>query len=587
MLKLVGFENDMLRVLDLNDWTIESVSVEDMVDTLQSGVEVDGCDLCLKGLYIYGATIEPFYILHEFWRKMESPDFVLDKFSPRYEISNFGRIRLWKRINKSAELYDIQILDYSYGGKGYPIIDVEVNSEEHLICRVDYAVATTFVDNPNKYAYISMLNGDKSDLCAWNIEWVERAGLSVDSANFGYRIRQYTKDLEFVAEYTKLIDAARAIHMSSASVICKCCRRVPGHYSCGGYIWRYATDDEFAIEDEPCVTSEPAVPVNALFVRPVDEFAGEVWKPVTVNNKMFNTVHWLYEVSNFGRVRQYLGYGRYRFRKQYVSSGAIYIRLATDTVCTALLAKVVAEAFVDNPNNFEFVSFLDENGTNCCADNLKWVETEDEVKKNPVHESAEDKELAKWRDVNFDIFKADDGFPLYQVRDTGVIRQSTKGSYPRITRINGVVKVALKSRGGNTYYVSVGGLVATLFLGRPDAAKGLIYQDGNRENCSVDNLRWCKDISKADEVVDDLEAFFAGLVEQDANKGADAKSAEQGQRIIRQFTLDGRIVAEYDSAKEVQQKLGYKVGKIKKACSGPVHTAYDSMWQYAWRTPHK
>lgn len=57
-------------------------------------------------------------------------------------------------------------------------------------------------------------------------------------------VRQYTKDGSFVAEYPKATDAAKALGLPASSIY-MCCRRAPKFKSCGGFIWRYAVDDEF------------------------------------------------------------------------------------------------------------------------------------------------------------------------------------------------------------------------------------------------------------------------------------------------------------------------------------------------------
>ena len=44
---------------------------------------------------------------------------------------------------------------------------------------------------------------------------------------------------------------------------------------------------------------------------------------------------------------------------------------------THYLYMLVAKAFVDNPNNYEHVRFIDGDNRHHMADNLEWVESED------------------------------------------------------------------------------------------------------------------------------------------------------------------------------------------------------------------
>lgn len=40
------------------------------------------------------------------------------------------------------------------------------------------------------------------------------------------------------------------------------------------------------------------------------------------------------------------------------------------------LAELVAVAFLDNPNHYKYIRFIDGNKENCKAENLEWTETE-------------------------------------------------------------------------------------------------------------------------------------------------------------------------------------------------------------------
>ena len=76
-----------------------------------------------------------------------------------------------------------------------------------------------------------------------------------------------------------------------------------------------------------------------------------------------------YEVSNLGSVR--INYGDHADRLTPTISGGY--------PCVCLLGKslklhkIVAEAFVPNPNNYPRVYHIDGNRFNNCVDNLKWA----------------------------------------------------------------------------------------------------------------------------------------------------------------------------------------------------------------------
>lgn len=57
-------------------------------------------------------------------------------------------------------------------------------------------------------------------------------------------VRQYTENGEFIAEYESVSDAYKQFGKPPQSGISNCCNRKQGAYSCFGYIWRFAEDDE-------------------------------------------------------------------------------------------------------------------------------------------------------------------------------------------------------------------------------------------------------------------------------------------------------------------------------------------------------
>lgn len=112
----------------------------------------------------------------------------------------------------------------------------------------------------------------------------------------------------------------------------------------------------------------------------------EIWKPI-------NGYEGIYQVSNFGNVKSLdrivkAKYGRSvnyseqkikgRILKQHFTTcGYAYVALAKNGKNkTTLVHRLVANAFIDNPENFPCVNHKDENKHNNNASNLEWCSYE-------------------------------------------------------------------------------------------------------------------------------------------------------------------------------------------------------------------
>lgn len=108
----------------------------------------------------------------------------------------------------------------------------------------------------------------------------------------------------------------------------------------------------------------------------------EIWKPV----KNFET---LYEVSNLGNVRsiQFHGKPRIKVLKQFSNSvgyKSVKIRDWKNNISKpCFVHRLVAEAFIPNPENKPHVDHIDTDISNNNLNNLKWA-TALENQRNPI-----------------------------------------------------------------------------------------------------------------------------------------------------------------------------------------------------------
>ncbi len=159
----------------------------------------------------------------------------------------------------------------------------------------------------------------------------------------------------------------------------------------------------------------------------------------------------IYCVSNFGRIYSYSrteyvqskrtgGHYRYRndsYRKpRLTNSGHLQVHLHKDgKIAPHLVHRLVAKAFVPNPNNFPEVNHLDGDKTNNKSSNLEWVTRID----NALHST---KILGKNRGqlVGTSKLTKEDVLKIYDLLDQGVKQKQIADQFSvtifAINRIN-------------------------------------------------------------------------------------------------------------------------------------------------------
>lgn len=157
-----------------------------------------------------------------------------------------------------------------------------------------------------------------------------------------------------------------------------------------------------------------------------------------------------------------------------------------------------------------------------------------------------------------------DGHPNYAVSENGDVKNKKTGRIlkPVLTK-NGYLRVTLDGK-----LIRVHRIVALAFLGNENNYPQINHKDGNKQNNNVENLEWCT----ASENI--RHAHLTGL------KKINYAGIKQPRK-INQFTLDGRMIATYDSLMDIQRKYGYDNSSITKVCKGKQLTAYGYKWRYA------
>ena len=105
-------------------------------------------------------------------------------------------------------------------------------------------------------------------------------------------------------------------------------------------------------------------------LRRVSNLPGEEWKLVEGTED--------YYISNLGRFKRVTHKGDSLRKSSVDSEGYCRINIGHKKL---RLHRVVAEAFIPNPNNYPVIDHLDNNKQNCKASNLEWVTQQENTRR--------------------------------------------------------------------------------------------------------------------------------------------------------------------------------------------------------------
>ena len=172
------------------------------------------------------------------------------------------------------------------------------------------------------------------------------------------------------------------------------------------------------------------------------------------------------------------------------------------------------------------------------------------------------------------------GFENYQISNTGLIRKDgvilkpfDNNGYLRILLINGDKK---KKK-------LIHRLVAETFIPNPDNKPQVNHKDLNKKNNNVDNLEWVTNQENVQHAIQNIPERRKQLKE-DMSKIGKKYGKQNGinsSKPVSQYSLDGKLIKTFSSAREAHIELGISYKCISKCCNGNLKTYKGFIWKFA------
>ena len=275
---------------------------------------------------------------NEIWKTIEE--------FPMYEVSNLGRIQ--NTTSKKILRATIK--------SGYHNICL-TNNNYRKTCKVHRLVAMAFIPNLENKSDVNHKDKDKLNNKLSNLEWMTRKENCIHkSKDLIYKSNKNKALLRIDSDTNEIIEKYDSIELA-------------GIWAYNNNFTKTTHNGRNAVGN--CVNglSKRAYGFKWKYEDKYEDLENEVWKEVVIKD-IDNTIHGnkKYYVSNLGRFKDSQGL----IRDNYKVGEYGYIRVFVYNKVYRL-HRLIAFAFLENPDNKEQVNHIDGNKLNNRVDNLEWI----------------------------------------------------------------------------------------------------------------------------------------------------------------------------------------------------------------------
>ena len=281
---------------------------------------------------------------------------------------------------------------------------------------------------------------------------------------------------------------------------------------------------------------------------------GGIWKRIENNEKYFISTDglvWSMNIEELMRLQEMGGYYSVGFCVNCIQTSVRVHRL-------------VAQTFMENPDNLPFVNHKDGNKVNNKLENLEWCNEQQNSqhavdnlprKERTYHEECDPPEDAV----------VIDGHPEHLVTRDGKIYSNFNRRFLKFYLINGYHSIKLRSPLGKYFHYFVHGIVAKNYLPIPEPGKIQVnHKNMDRLDNRVENLEWC--------------TRSENVIHSKINNPGQYK--DQQKKVAQLDRNTEEVIRIFEGINYAAKNILCKSSHISEVCKGKRSTAGGFKWKY-------